>query len=51
VPFFKADCFVTIEEKVACCLSSLFGLASSYFSQKFAKVGDCWIFYVGFTFA
>jgi len=36
--------FVKIEEKVACCLSSLFGLGSSCFSRKFAKVGDCWIF-------
>jgi len=35
---------VKIEEKVARCLSSLFGLASSCFSQKFAKGGDCWIF-------
>jgi len=33
-----------IEEKVACGLSSLFGLGSSCFSQKFAKGGDCWIF-------
>jgi len=35
---------VKIEEKVACCLSSLFVLGSSCFSQKFAKGGDCWIF-------
>ena len=36
--------FVKIEEKVVCCLSSLFGLCSSCFSQKFVKERDCWIF-------
>jgi len=36
-------CFVMIEEMVVRCLSSLFGLASVCFSQKFAKGGDCWI--------
>jgi len=43
-PFFMEDCFVKIEEKVACGLSSLFGLGSSCFSQKFANGGYCWIF-------
>jgi len=35
---------VKIEEMVVCGLSSLFGLDSGCFSQKFATGGDCWIF-------
>ena len=36
--------FVMIEEKVACYLSALIGLALGCFSRKFVKGGDCWIF-------
>jgi len=36
----KYACFY----EVACYLSTLLGLASGCFSQKFAKGGDCWIF-------
>jgi len=32
--------FKKIEEKVMCGISSLFGLRSSCFSQKFSKGGD-----------
>jgi len=49
--FFKEDCFVKIEEKVMCGLSSLFGLGSSCFSQKFAKGEIVGYLYVGFNFA
>ena len=44
VPFFKEDLFCEDWRKGCVCLSSLFGLGSSCFSQKFAKEGDCWIF-------
>jgi len=41
--FLHGCMFMIFEEKVACYLSSLFGLASICFSQKISKGGDCWI--------
>ena len=42
---------VKTEEKVVCCLSSLFGLGSSCFSQNLPKGEIVGYLYVGFNFA